>query len=111
MLRGGPRVFGPEWVPAFAPDGDGLAGIAFPTGVSGNDILLATITFSGDAVGETDLFLSTTPQDLTEGFGLDPTGFAEVSFAPGHVEVIPEPASVSLLVVCCLVVFTRKPNR
>jgi hypothetical protein len=87
---------GPLWQPVPASDGDGLAAYAFPGSVSGSDILLATVTLSADAVGETDLILSTTPGDLTEGFPLDPDGFATAVFAPGHVTVVPEPVSVFL---------------
>ncbi len=61
---GAPAV-GPDWFGAFAPDGDGLAALAFPNSVSGNGVLLATMTFSADALGETDLLFSVTPRDLT----------------------------------------------
>ena len=44
---GAPAV-GPDWFGAFAPDGDGLVGLAFPNSVSGNSILLATTPFSAD---------------------------------------------------------------
>ena len=101
----GDPVIGPAWIAAYAPDADGLAGLAYPSSVSGNDILLATVTFSADALGETDLLLSddnpppheSPPNDLTEGFGLDPTGFADVTYEPGRVRVIPEPTTFSLL--------------
>jgi hypothetical protein len=92
----GPPEIGSEWFPAFSPDGDGLAGLAFPTGVSGIGVVLATLSFSADAIGDTYLFLSTTPGDPTEGFGLDPTGFANVNFEPGHVQVIPEPSALHM---------------
>ncbi len=87
---------GAAWLAVFAPDGDELAGLAFPSGISGTDIVLATLTFSADATGETDLALSVTPGDLNEGFALDPTGFADVSFELGHVTVVPAPAAASL---------------
>lgn len=90
-------TIGPAWWPPYsAPDGDGLAALAFPTGISGTDILLATLTFSADALGETDLILSATPGDLAEGFALDPTGFADVTFELGHVVVVPGPTAVLL---------------
>lgn len=95
-----PPVIGSPWVdPGYSPDGDRLNGLAFPDPVSGMDTLLATVTFSADALGETDLFLSFTEGDLTEGFGLDGGGFAEVAFEPGHVTVIPEPTSFGLLLM------------
>ncbi|MEE9294619.1 MAG: PEP-CTERM sorting domain-containing protein [Phycisphaerae bacterium] len=73
-----------------------MAALAFPDSIAGDDILLATITLSADALGETDLLLSTTAGDLTEGFPLDPTGFAGITFEPGHVTVIPAPGTVLL---------------
>ena len=112
----GDPVIGPLWIAGYAPDGDGLAGLTYPSSVVGNDILLATITFSADAVGETDLLLSddnppphlSPPNDLTEGFGLDPTGFAEVTYQPGHVEVVPEPATLILLAFGGLLAFRKR---
>jgi hypothetical protein len=92
----GPPEIGSEWFPAFSPDGDGLAGLAFPTGVSGIGVVLATLSFSADAIGDTYLFLSITPGDPTEGFGLDPMGFANVIFEPGHLQVVPEPSALLL---------------
>ena len=86
-------AIGPRWFPAFAPDGDGLAGLAFADSVSGANVLLASVTFSGVTLGETDLMLSTTPGDLTEGFALDPTGFAQPVFESAHVFVVPEPGT------------------
>ena len=41
---------GPLWVSAYAPDGDGLAALAFPSSVSGIGVVLATISLSADAV-------------------------------------------------------------
>lgn len=93
----GSPAIGPAWAAAFAPDGDELAGLAFPDSVSGTSIILATITFSADAIGFTDLLLGVTPGDLNEGFALDPSGFADISFEPGRIQVVPEPASLFLL--------------
>ncbi len=42
------------------------------------------------------MLASVTPADLTEGFALDPTGFAEVTFEPGEVTVVPTPGAVVL---------------
>jgi hypothetical protein len=89
---GAPSISSP-WQSVPAADGDGLAAYAFPDSVSGQDTLLATLTFSADAVGETDLVLSVTPGDLTEGFPLDPSGFATSTFQTGHVTVVPEPGA------------------
>ena len=98
---------GPLWVSAYAPDGDGLAGLAFPSSVSGIGVVLATISLSADAAGETDLWISVTPGDLTEGFALDPTGFDTFTVEPGHVKV-PEPSTIALLGLATLVVARRR---
>ena len=92
----GPPLIGPSWFGAFAPDGDALAGLAFPYSVSGPEVLLATLTFSANAIGATDLTLGITPGDLTEGFGLDPSGFAGFTFDSTHVSVVPAPAAALL---------------
>jgi len=104
----GAPAIGSQWSAGSAPDGDRLVGVAFPNSISGTDILLATITFSADALGETDLLLSITPADLTEGFPLDPTGFADVTFEAGHVTVVPEPITLALLAVGSLVPLNRR---
>lgn len=96
------------WLAAFAPDGDMLAALADPFepvngSVDGFDITLATLTFTADNAGETDLLLSYTLADPTEGFAKDPTGFAEVFFETGHITVIPEPATAALF--ACLLAF------
>ncbi|MCK4660931.1 MAG: hypothetical protein KAV82_15530 [Phycisphaerae bacterium] len=106
-LVGEPTIV-PDWIAAYAPDGDGLAGVAFPNSISGSDILLATVTFSADVIGETDLLLSVTPGDFNEGFGLDPEGFDTVTFELGHVTVIPEPVTLCFLTVVVLVTARRK---
>jgi len=107
LSQAGPPVIGSDWNVVFAPDGDGLAGIApFPTGVSGTDVLLATLSFEALAAGSTVLSASATPGDLTEGFPLafpaPPGSFAEVTFEDGAVSVasasqIPEPETFALL--------------
>ncbi len=104
----GMPAIGPLWAGGFAPDGDGLAGLAFPTGAHGSSVLLATLNFSAAATGQTDLTLSVTPGDLKEGFALDPTGFAIASFQPGHLEVLPEPATALLFGIAALVLTRRK---
>jgi hypothetical protein len=94
-----PPAMGPRWSPANAPDGDGLAGLAFVESVSGADVLLASVTFFAVSLGETDLILSTTSGDLNEGFALDPTGFAEPVYQGAHVSVVPEPPTGLLCVI------------
>ena len=98
---------GPPWASAYAPDGDGLAALAFPSSVSGTGVVLATISLSADAVGETDLWISVTPGDLSEGFALDPTGFDTFTVEPGHVKV-PEPSTIALLGLAALGVAFRR---
>jgi len=91
-LVGTPTI-GPLWLGGTSPDGDGLAALAFPVGIAGGNRLLATLNFLAAAEGETDLTLSVTSGDLNEGFAIDPSGMATVTFAPGHVIVTPEPAA------------------
>lgn len=87
-----PPTIGLIWLAAHATDGDGLAGLAFPNSVVGDGVVLATLHLHADTLGQTDLQLSTTLGDLTEGFAKDPSGFATVGFELGHVAVVPEPS-------------------
>jgi hypothetical protein len=86
-------IIGPDWVGVFAPDGDGLSGLTPSVGISGTDILLATLSFTADSLGTSALLLSVTAGALTEGFALDPSGFDSIVFTNGLVEVVPEPAT------------------
>jgi len=101
---------GPLWVAAYAPDGDGLAALAFPSSVSGSSVLLGSMSFSADTIGQTALWISTTPGDLNEGFALASTGFADLTFESGLVTVTPEPGSLALLATATLV-FRRRKRR
>jgi len=94
-----PPTIGSAWAPASTPDGDQLGGLAFPTAVSGDDVVLASLTYFAVSIGEADLMVEVTPDDPTEGFGLDPTGFAATSFVPATVIVTPEPRTLWLIVV------------
>jgi hypothetical protein len=87
---------GPQWSPATAADGDGLAGLAFPLPISGDNVLLATLSFDALAQGSTALEASATLGDLTEGFALASGGFAEVIYTPGSAAVVPIPAAAWL---------------
>jgi hypothetical protein len=101
-----PPAVGDLWSPGLGFDADGLAGLAFPP-VSGEDILLARLTFEALAAGISPLQPRTTPGDLTEGFALAfptaPGSFAEVVFVSGSVTIrdsaatIPEPGTLLLL--------------
>ncbi len=100
-------AIGPSWAAGFAPDGDGLAGLAFPFPISGNNIVLATLTFNTLGTGTSSLTASITPLDFTEGFPLLTGGFDTVSFTAGSIEVtgsnppnpnpVPEPSTMVLL--------------
>ncbi len=95
-----PAMVGPAWLSAFAPDGDGLLGVAFPDSVGGDSVVLATLSFTALLPGETSLGASTTPGDLNEGFALDPLGFDTFTVQPASITVLPEPtALVGLMVV------------
>ena len=104
----GAPAIGPLWVPAYTPDGDGLAGLAFSASVSGPGVLLATLTFHADDIGEADLNASVTPGDPWEGFALDPSGFATLAFEPGHIIVTPEPAAAIFLGIAALFLARRR---
>jgi hypothetical protein len=86
---------GPLWIGVAAPDGDGLAGLTMTSGILGTDVLLATVELTALAPGVATLLGSTTPGDLTEGFGLSGTGFDTVQFEAATIRV-PE-ASTPLL--------------
>ena len=87
---------GPAWDPATQTlDGDLLAGLVFPPGLTG-EVLLATLTFEGLSLGTTDLTLSYGDED--EGFQLEVGGLdTDVTFNGGSIEVVPEPATMALL--------------
>jgi len=104
------------WVAANAADGDSLCALAFPFApvngsISGDSILLATLTFHADSIGQTFLTPSATPGDLTEGFPLDPFGFASAGYTPGLVIVTPEPACGLIGLSCVLPVFRHCRRR
>jgi hypothetical protein len=104
-----PPVIGPDWNAAFAPDLDGLAGLRFPNGFTGHTVL-ATVEFTPLALGSTDLLLSVTPGDLTEGFAIQPPppGLFDVyTFNLGQIVVTPEPSALVLLALAGLALRRR----
>jgi hypothetical protein len=95
QLVDAPQI-GPLWLPVAALDGDGLAGLAAPPGVSGSDVLLARVDFKALAPGSASLSLGVTPGDLAEGFALYPVGFDSSVQLGGASIVVPEPAAAPL---------------
>ncbi len=103
-----PPTIGPLWDAVSSPDGDDLAGLSL-TGISGDDVLLATITVAGLNEGTAWLQIGVTGSDLTEGFALDPDGFDSWTACTGLVNVvIPEPASLALLGLTGIALFRRR---
>lgn len=86
---------GTAWDATTTLDGDGLAGLRFPTGITG-DVLLATLTFEGLTAGTTPLLLSSGPEE-DEGFLLQAgTLDTNVTFVPASITVVPEPTMLAL---------------
>ncbi len=107
-------VIGPLFNAVPALDGDGLAGLlpfAPPpvTGVSGDDVLLATLTFEATQAGTTSLLGGFTIGDLTEGFVQLGGGQVDVAFNNATVQVIPAPTSAVLgFIGVAVVAITRR---
>jgi hypothetical protein len=98
---------GPDWTGVPAGDGDDLAGLAFPNPISGISVL-ATVEFTGYTVGTTPIMPGVTPGDLTEGFVKLGGAFVPATFTGATVQVIPEPATLTLLALVGLVVLRRR---
>ena len=99
-------------------DGDGLGGlIPFgQPGLSGSDILLATINFTAIGSGISELFTSSTASDLNEGF-LSAPFFQPISYSDIATNItvtgsseVPEPSTflLMLLATFALVTLRRK---
>ena len=93
QLVSGPTI-GSDWTAVAASDGDGLAGVAL-AGLTG-DHRLALLRFQAIALGNVSFVLSETLSDLSEGFALDPTGFAQTTYQGATVNIVPEPATALL---------------
>ena len=107
----------PTWTAVSSVDLDDLAGLAPTppgTGIWSDpaSILLATVTLSLDSLGVTSLGLSDdNPGDLTEGFALEPPpagAFADVNYVGATIEVVPEPAALSLMLLGGALVTIRR---
>jgi hypothetical protein len=107
----GAPTLGNTWTAVFTPDGDNLGGLIFPNGAVGNGIVLATIQFKANAIGQTSVNTSVTVGDATEGFALDPSGFDAVTFQPGTITVVPEPLSGCLFFAGLLALPRRHRQR
>lgn len=92
-------VIGPAWTAVFAPDGDGLAGLAPVSGVVGTDVLLASVLVTRTGSAGTTVDGGVTADDLTEGFPLLSGGFDTASFVPTAVAPVPEPTPGALAAV------------
>ncbi len=92
----GPPSIGSAWLSVPAADGDGLAGIAFPLAVTGENVLLATVWLVATSSGEFELTPSVSPGDQAEGFALDPTGFDSTQFVSLRIRAVSEPSSLPL---------------
>lgn len=99
--------FGSAWDPFSFNIGNQLIGLApydndsGQLTVTGNDVLLASLTFSGDVAGSTELTALFDP-DFFQGFALMEIGaFAEVTVEPGSLRV-PEPTTLALLLPALL---------
>lgn len=82
---------GPAWHAATAADGDNLAALAFPSPVSGQNTLLATLHMKAkvnSCSGTATLAASYTASDLAEGFPLPVGDFANATFVAGSVAVV-----------------------
>ena len=104
-----PTTIGSDWLAVSASDGDGLAGISL-TGLTG-DRRLAVVRFQAIALGSTSFVLSDTMADLSEGFALDPSGFASVQYQSATVQVVPEPGTALLVALGVAGLAARRRSR
>jgi|GEM_PF-3806674 len=98
---------GLEWDATDTLDEDGLAGLRFGDGVTG-DVLLGTLTFEGLVEGMTSLTLSSGPEE-DEGFLFETGELAtNVQFTGADLTVIPEPGGLGLLILGALTAIKRR---
>ncbi len=101
-------TIGPLWYASTSVDGDDLIGMAFPDAIAGSNVLLATLHLKALSPGQTDITITTTPGDQSEGFPLDPSGFADAQFESAHLTVLPEPTTAILLLGLTGLVWSRR---
>jgi len=111
LFQKGPPTIDSMWFAAMAPDGDGLAGLAFPLGIVGVNKRLATMTFVADAEGEAEIRGWFDAEDPAEGFSIEPGRFAVVEFVPASVRVVPEPGTALLFGAIVLANLRRRGTR
>jgi len=70
------------------PDGDGIAGLAFDGGLSGEGFALGVATFVATQVGNVSITPAVTAGDLTEGFARSGSGFSELLGEAAQISVI-----------------------
>ncbi len=90
-----------------APRSDGVAALAYPNSAFGDDVLLATATFTARTVGVADIGVGVTPSDATEGFAWRICNYGAANVTPGQVTIteqpphptppVPEPATLLFL--------------
>lgn len=120
----------PPFVPLNAPDGDGLAGLAYPNNVVGSNVKLATVTLTALAPGKSGISIGVTPGDPMEGFP-QYQGWADLQVATDAsitisaagsfssssgggagptITDVPEPATIALIVLGAVMArkFSRK---
>jgi hypothetical protein len=66
----------------------GVAGLAYPDGLSGDRVLLATARFRANAVGTSDIGLVVTPNDPTEGFEVVGSCETQNTLTPASVTIV-----------------------
>ncbi len=113
-LTGAPEI-GPSWTAVPTGDGDGLAGVAFPFGVTGVDVLLARLTFEAiTPFTDTIISVGITASDLLEGFFVrgSPGRFTDVDISSTALitvnpRPVPEPDTLWLFAAAMLLCAAR----
>jgi hypothetical protein len=76
------------FLPLRSPDGDHLAGLAYPRDVTGRDVALVTVTFLPLAAGKAEIAVGFTEDDPAEGFPEYGVGrWSELTTVPAVVTI------------------------